>query len=195
MIRNGIGVPHEYFTALHAGPIGRRWGVPGFNDLESDSKARRSYAGNGRQKIGLSIIVKNESQAIRRYLETVRSIIDHWAIVDTGSTDGTQDIVRAYLADIPRGIERMSLRLIFAHNRSEALDPARPHCDYIFFDADDVLELPPTSAMPILSASSYYVEVRHRELRYWRPRLLRSDVPWQFEGVLHEFLTCGVDKK
>jgi hypothetical protein len=46
MIHNGIGVPHEYFNALHAGPIGRRWGIPGFNDgrnLVSDSKPRRSY--------------------------------------------------------------------------------------------------------------------------------------------------------
>jgi glycosyltransferase involved in cell wall biosynthesis len=155
---------------------------------------RPAYAGNGRQKIGLSMIVKNESQSIRRCLESVRSIVDYWAIVDTGSTDGTQDIIRTYLADIPGELKECPW-VDFSHNRNEALDLARPHCDYVFFiDADDVLELSTNFAMPILSATSYYVEIRQKELRYWRPHLLRSDLPWRFEGVLHEFLTCGVDK-
>jgi hypothetical protein len=121
---------------------------------------RSAYAGNGRQKIGLSMIVKNESQAIQSCLESVRSIIDYWAIVDTGSTDGTQDIIRTYLADIPGELHE-SPWVDFAHKRNEALDLARPHCDYVFsIDADDVLELPPKFAMPILKASSYYVEIR-----------------------------------
>ena len=155
---------------------------------------RPAYAGNGRQKIGLSMIVKNESQSIQRCLESVRSIVDYWAIVDTGSTDGTQDIIRVYLSDIPGELHDRPW-VDFSHNRNEALDLARPHCDYVFFiDADDILELPPKFAMPILSASSYYVEIRQKERRYWRPHLLRSDLPWRFEGVLHEFLTCGVDK-
>jgi LPS sulfotransferase NodH/glycosyltransferase involved in cell wall biosynthesis len=159
------------------------------------SPARRpAYACNGRQKIGLSMIVKNESQAIQRCLESVRSIIDYWVIVDTGSTDGTQDIITTYLADIP-GELKESPWVDFSHNRNEALDLARPHCDYVFFiDADDVLELPPKFAIPIMSASSYYVEIRQKELRYWRPHLLRSDLPWRFEGVLHEFLTCSLNK-
>ena len=180
----------------NASEQGRQSSDPGKEEFVARmSRAPRpAYAGNGRQKIGLSMIVKNESQAIRRCLESVRSIVDHWAIVDTGSTDGTQDIIRDYLADLPGELKETPW-VDFAHNRNEALDLARPHCDYTFFiDADDVLELPPKFAMPILSASSYYVEIRQKELRYWRPHLLRSDLPWQFEGVLHEFLTCGVDK-
>ena len=41
----------------------------------------------------LCMIVKNEAPVIRRCLDSVRSLIDYWVIVDTGSTDGTQDIV------------------------------------------------------------------------------------------------------
>ena len=41
--------------------------------------------------LGLSMIVKNESHVILRVLTSISPIIDYWAIVDTGSTDGTQD--------------------------------------------------------------------------------------------------------
>ncbi|MCJ2050481.1 glycosyltransferase, partial [Methylobacterium sp. J-070] len=47
------------------------------------------------------MIVKNEAHVIRRCLESVRPIIDHWVIVDTGSTDGTEEVIRAALADVP----------------------------------------------------------------------------------------------
>ena len=49
----------------------------------------------------LNMIVKNESHVIRRCLDSVRPFIDSWVIVDTGSTDGTEDIIREHLKDIP----------------------------------------------------------------------------------------------
>ncbi|MGW8788902.1 glycosyltransferase, partial [Heyndrickxia sporothermodurans] len=45
-----------------------------------------------RKTICLSMIVKNEASVIRRCLDSVRPLIDTWVIIDTGSTDGTQDI-------------------------------------------------------------------------------------------------------
>jgi glycosyltransferase involved in cell wall biosynthesis len=53
------------------------------------------------RQLCLSMIVKNEAAVIARCLESVRPCVGAWAIVDTGSTDGTQQIVRDCLRDLP----------------------------------------------------------------------------------------------
>ena len=47
------------------------------------------------------MIVRNEAPVIRRCLASVLPIIDYWAIVDTGSTDGTQGLITEYLEGVP----------------------------------------------------------------------------------------------
>src|SRR3954452_20956269 len=53
------------------------------------------------QTVGLNMIVKDEAAVIARCIASVRPLIDSWAIVDTGSSDGPQEIVRELLADLP----------------------------------------------------------------------------------------------
>jgi glycosyltransferase involved in cell wall biosynthesis len=142
------------------------------------------------QTICLCMIVKNEAPVIRRCLGSVRPLIDSWLIVDTGSTDGTQDVVRAALADLPGELHERPWR-DFATNRTEALQLARQHGDYtLIIDADDALELPEDFRMPALSADSYTVDIAFNAIRYVRPQLVRAALPWCYRGVLHEFLDC-----
>jgi glycosyltransferase involved in cell wall biosynthesis len=47
--------------------------------------------------IGLCMIVKNEAGVILRCLESARSLVDYALVEDTGSSDGTQEIIRDYL--------------------------------------------------------------------------------------------------
>jgi len=47
------------------------------------------------------MIVKNESRVITRCLDSVLPVIDYWVIVDTGSKDGTQEIIKKHLKNIP----------------------------------------------------------------------------------------------
>ncbi len=142
------------------------------------------------QTICLCMIVKNEAHVIRRCLDSVRPLIDHWVIVDTGSTDGTQDIVRAHFDDLPGTLYERPWR-DFASNRTESLALARPHGDYsLIIDADDALEIPADFRLPDLDADSYTVEINADGVLYRRPQIVKAALGWRFEGVLHEFLEC-----
>src|SRR5450631_4760042 len=136
------------------------------------------------------MIVKNEAPVIRRCLDSVRPIIDHWVIVDTGSTDGTQTVIREHLHDLPGTLFERPWR-DFAYNRSEALALARAEADYsLIIDADDILEIPDGFVLPELTADSYVVDIQDPPLRYQRTQLVLNTLPWHYEGVVHEFLTC-----
>lgn len=136
------------------------------------------------------MIVKDEMSVISRCLESVRPLIDHWIIVDTGSIDTTQTIVRVALDGVPGElVERPWVD--FAHNRSEALALARPHGTYaLVIDADDELVLPAGFSMPKLDAHSYTVDIQDAGITYQRAQLFASSLPWRYAGVLHEFPTC-----
>jgi glycosyltransferase involved in cell wall biosynthesis len=143
------------------------------------------------QTICLNMIVKDEAPVIRRCLDSVRPLIDHWVIVDTGSTDGTQEIVRECLRDVPGELYERPWK-DFAHNRSEALALARGHGDYVFFiDADEVLEIAPDFTLPTLVADSYDLRILFAGSSYMRKQLVRNALPWRYEGIVHEYVTCA----
>jgi len=140
--------------------------------------------------ICLCMIVKNEAPVIRRCLDSVRSLIDHWVIVDTGSTDGTQDIIRAHMADLPGTLHERPWR-DFAHNRSESLALARPHADYsLVIDADDFLEPLDALVLPALTEDCYTLDIIDPPLRYIRKQLVHNRLAWRYRSVLHEFIDC-----
>jgi tetratricopeptide (TPR) repeat protein len=111
-------------------------------------------------------------------------------IVDTGSTDGTQDIIRAHLANVPGALYEREWR-DFAHNRSESLALARPHANYsLVIDADDFLE--PLDALDTLELTQdcYTLDIIDPPLRYIRKQLVSNRLLWRYRGVLHEFIDC-----
>lgn len=143
--------------------------------------------------IGVSMIVKDEAHVIIRCLESVRPIADYVLVQDTGSSDGTPEVIRAWLKEtgMPGTVSEHPWR-DFAANRTLALSElkALADVDYLFIiDADDRLVLPPDYRKPVLDADSYLLEVHHGAMRHWRPHLLRSDLNWRYEGVIHEFLS------
>jgi glycosyltransferase involved in cell wall biosynthesis len=136
------------------------------------------------------MIVKNEAPVIARCLASSRPIIDYWVIVDTGSTDGTQDKIWTLMADLPGELHERPWR-DFAHNRTEALELSRSHGEYVLvIDADDELEFEPQFKMPTLQDDSYMLRITDTSVRYNRTQIVRAVLPWRWRGVLHEFLTC-----
>lgn len=141
-----------------------------------------------KKKICLNMIVKDESQVIKRSLGSVKRIIDYWVVVDTGSTDGTQGIIREFMKDIPGELHERPW-VNFAHNRNEALEFARGKGDYIFFiDADEELVYEDDFKLPNLCCDSYDVEIDHSGSKYYRKLLIKDQAYWKWVGVLHEYI-------
>jgi glycosyltransferase involved in cell wall biosynthesis len=73
--------------------------------------------------ICLTMIVKNESKVIRRCIDSVKDYINYWVIVDTGSTDGTQDLVKEIMDEygIPGELHERPW-VDFGHNRTRVFN-------------------------------------------------------------------------
>ena len=145
---------------------------------------------SGDKTICLNMIVKNESRAIEKCLASVKPYIDYWVIVDTGSTDGTQELIKQALSGIPGELyERPWIN--FEVNRNEALVLAKGKSDYaLLIDADEKLELSDKNASLPLTADCCYAVVRESGADYHRIFLIDLTLPWYWKGVLHESLMC-----
>lgn len=140
--------------------------------------------------ICLNMIVKNESCVIKRCLESVKSLIDYWVIVDTGSNDGTQEVIRETLAGIPGELHERPW-VNFAHNRTEALRLAKGKGSFaLLIDADEELVIEPGFIKPDLGAQVYLVEVHYGIAVFHRELFVNTHYDWIWEGVLHEQIKC-----
>ena len=135
------------------------------------------------------MIVKNESKVIERCLSSIKHMIDYWVIVDTGSTDGTQKIICEYLKDIPGELHERPWEN-FEHNRNEALVLAKDKGDFLLFiDADEQLVFEEGYKEPAFDKDCYFASVRlSNNYDYQRAALISTNIPWRWEGVLHETL-------
>jgi glycosyltransferase involved in cell wall biosynthesis len=91
--------------------------------------------------ICLNMIVKNESHVIKDTLMNICQYFNfsYWVICDTGSTDGTKQVIHDFFGE--KGINGELLEhewRDFGYNRSLALASAYNKSDYLLvFDADD----------------------------------------------------------
>ena len=146
--------------------------------------------------IGLCMIVKNEARVILKCLASALPLVDCVLVVDTGSEDGTQDLIRGFLAaNNVQGIVIDEPWRNFAYNRTFALDRLRAieTVDYaMIIDADDVVildpDFDPTAFKSQMEHDLYDVEIVHGDISFYRPQICRNRLPFSFKGVLHEYL-------
>ncbi|WP_258051827.1 glycosyltransferase [Mesorhizobium sp. INR15] len=156
--------------------------------------------------IGLCMIVKNEAKVILKCLDSALPIVDYVLIIDTGSEDGTQELIRGFLTarNVPGAVIDEPWR-DFAYNRTFALERLREvgEVDYaMIIDADDVLildpDFDPIAFKSLMDQDLYNVEVSHGDILFYRPQICRNRLPFSFKGVLHEYLdapACPISRQ
>jgi glycosyltransferase involved in cell wall biosynthesis len=147
--------------------------------------------------ISLSIIVKNEANVIERMLNTVYPILDYYVVVDTGSTDGTQEIIRNFFKEkgIPGEVIDHPWKN-FEDARNTALNAVKGKADYGFWiDADEQLLLDPKFNLDHFKRSltkfdGGNVRVTYGGQNYYRMQFFSTTKPWRWYGPVHEVLVC-----
>jgi len=136
------------------------------------------------------MIVKDEAHVIARCLDSVLPFIDRWVIVDTGSSDGTQDVIRQRLSQLPGELHERPW-CNFEVNRNEALDLARTTANFLLFmDADDVLSVPESAKRPE-DADAYYLRIEvGGSYTFSRVNLVNTRRAWRWVGAVHEVIVC-----
>lgn len=132
----------------------------------------------------LLMIVRNESAVISRCLESVLPHIDSWCIVDTGSTDGTQGIIRRELSEIPGELHEREW-VNFGHNRTEAFHLAPKSAWYLLIDADETFhgELHTEWLNP---SRGYNANIHLPGQLFQRVTLIPRGIDWHWVGRVDE---------
>ena len=94
----------------------------------------------------LVMIVKNSGDEIIPMLNAIKNYIDHWTILDTGSTDNTKENITTCLTDVPGnlydGLQLYDDPFVdFSTARNRALDLAKTRCTFtIMLDDTYILQ-------------------------------------------------------
>ncbi len=155
---------------------------------------------NKKQRIVLCMIVKNESKVIERCFDSVSSFVDEYVICDTGSTDGTQEVMKKYWKKHKlKGEVHDRPWVSFCHNRQEAFDLGKGRGDYIMtLDADEVFapfedNKPEITkkivALPTFKTDRVEVKTSYGGIVYNRSQFYKDGLNWKWNWPVHE--VCG----
>ncbi len=159
-------------------------------------------------KLAACLIVKDAIDTIERCLKSIRPHVDEVNLYDTGSTDGTLELVSKLAAapvsnSEPMGqirVERGEWRSDFAWARNRSFALASPDAEWLLWlDADDVLEggerlRPLVTHAPddVDGFALHYDYSRDADgntlTELWRERIVRRSARYRWVGRVHEVL-------
>jgi tetratricopeptide (TPR) repeat protein len=145
--------------------------------------------GRSRPTICLCMIARDEAHIVRETIASVAPYVDTWVVVDTGSTDGTLEVVRSAFAALGVSGETYERPWKdFGFNRTESLRLCGTRADYIWvIDADDLVV--GSLDLSKLTLDSYLLRFGSN-FRFWRRQVFRSALHWEYRGVVHEHPVC-----
>ena len=148
-----------------------------------------------RPLLGLTMIVKDEAPCIRKTIDSTKGVVDVWTILDTGSTDGTQQVVRGASSDAAYGALHEEPFVDYATSRNRALElhesGAGPAVFALSLSADETL-VGGEALRAFLEErrdapdGAYCIEMRSGDKRWFYPRVLRVGAGWKYVGEVHE---------
>lgn len=149
-------------------------------------------------RLCLTMIVKDEAAIIERCLSAAAPWIDAYAVHDTGSTDGTPELVTSFFRDrgIPGRVTHGRFE-DFAQARNDSLDaaladPAGRDTDYLLLcDADMEIVVDDPEFRRGLTAGAYLMDQVASGMRYANLRMVHRALPARYHGVTHEYLDLG----
>jgi len=146
----------------------------------------------------LVMIVKNSGDDIIKMLEAARDHIDHWTILDTGSTDNTMENITKTLKNVPgtlyNGVKLYNDPFVdFSTARNRALDLAGDTCTFTIM-LDDTYSIHEGKEMrkflkkkaKCTREQGYYVIIEDEEKQYPSIRVLRTDDKIRYKHKIHE---------
>ncbi len=152
-------------------------------------------------KLILNTIVKNESHCIIPMLQSAIKISDAIVIADTGSTDGTQDIIRKFGKDnnIPTYVFERPFD-DFEKSRNFGIEKAREvvselgwnpnECWTWWCDADETIVVDKKFNKNQFVNDLYMMNTHIGQMKYTRNTFARVSKPFRFYGPVHEFIVC-----
>lgn len=151
--------------------------------------------------LSLVLLLKDEAKSIEKMIECAAPAVDRVDILDTGSTDGTQEIARKACERLNLLCEIHSEAFVdFATSRNRSLKLAEEHAVFaLWLSGDEYLHGPQElrffcaqrQDQPIPGNSAFFVSVQVGNNVFRSPRIVRLGTSWRFIGVVHEVLACA----
>ena len=153
--------------------------------------------------ICLNMIVKNETKNLKKLFESIHEVIDYYVIHDTGSTDGTPELIKKIMNnyDISGEIFHEKWKN-FGYNRQKALESAYNsdfNPDYVFIiDADEEFFYKDKSWFKNLKKDFYNIKRLFGSIEYYQPVLInvrnKNELGWEWKAPVHNYLSSKFSK-
>lgn len=152
-------------------------------------------------KLALNFICKNESHVIQKMLESIKSITDLIVVNDTGSTDGTQELIKKFGEDnnIPTYVFERAFDS-FENSRNHAMDKLRSVVNDIgwdpnsvwgyWIDCDESMIIDQKFNKNQFNKDLYMINTYIGSMKYTRNTFFRVSKPFKWYGPVHEFIIC-----
>ena len=156
-------------------------------------------------KLALNFICKDESHVIERMLTSVKSLVDLIVVNDTGSTDGTQDLIRKFGEEnnIPTYVFERPFD-DFEKSRNHAMQKLRDvvlelgwdanQVHGFWIDCDEQMVIEPgfniENIKKQFTKDLYMINTFIGQMKYTRNTFFKVSKPFKWYGPIHEFIIC-----